>query len=124
MTLTNNKILENGEYLTKKMNESIKNKIKGMTSIRCKECGGRVFNITISDELLQDVERYPFTIVSMHAAADGSKKIHTLVAYIDNHLQCRHVEALTGKRIFLTPYVLYNPNLLFLSYANNLRTFK
>ena len=124
MTLDKKNSLENGEFLIEKMKESTKDKIEVMTSIRCKECDGRVFNISISDELLKDVEKFPFTIVSMHAAVDGSKKIHTLLAYIDKHLQCRYVEALTGKCVFITPYVLYNPNLLFLSCANNIRTFR
>ena len=90
------------------------------TWIPCKKCGGRIFKIKISEDLLNDVEKFPFAIISMHLSNDGTRQVHTLVAYIDRAFKCRHVEVLSGKRIFITPYILYNPNLLFLSCNKNL----
>lgn len=59
----------------------------------------------------------------MHVGIDGVKQVHTLVAYIDKNLKCRHVEVLSGKRLFITPFILYNPSLLFLSCNKNLGNF-
>jgi len=89
-----------------------------MTKVRqafipCKQCG-RVFRINISDEILQDVEKYPFPLILMHLAKDETKEFHTVIAYIDQNFQCRHVEYLIGKRVFITPYILYNPSLMML----------
>lgn len=90
-------------------------------SIPCKQCGGRIFKVNISEDVIQSVERYPFTIVCMHVGLDAEKKqVHTMVAYIDKELNCRHVEVLQGKKVFVTPYILYNPNLLFLSCNKNI----
>jgi hypothetical protein len=88
--------------------------------IPCRYCGNRIFKINISKDLLNDIERFPFAIITMHVSNDGLKQVHTLVAYIDKNLTCRHVELLSGKRFFITPYVLYNPSLLFLSCNKNL----
>ena len=93
------------------------------TLITCKKCNNRIFKISISEDLLNDIERFLFAIITMHVSSDGLKQIHTLVAYIDKHFKCRHVEILSGKRLFITPYILYNPSLLFLSCNKNLENF-
>jgi len=93
------------------------------TMVPCKKCGSRIFKIKLTEDLLNDIEKFPFAIISMHLSHDGKRQIHTLIAYIDRKFKCRHVEVLSGKRIFITPYILYNPNLLFLSCNKNLGTF-
>ena len=118
-----NNSVENGEQVQRQTDIENESKIVGKTLIPCKECEDRIFKIAITEDLLEDVEKYPFTIVTMHAAHDGTKKVHTVVAYIDKQLQCRHAEVLTGKRVFITPYILYNPNLLFLSCVKNIGSF-
>lgn len=91
------------------------------TLVPCRKCGDRVFSVTLSQDLIDAVERFPFTIVLMHVGEeDGKREVHTMVAYIDKDLNCRHVEILTGKKVFITPYILYNPNLLYLSCNKNL----
>lgn len=81
--------------------------------VPCKQCG-RVFKVNITDEILQDVQKFPFPVVLMHISNDDKKEVHTLIAYIDDNLHCRHVENLIGKRVFITPYILYNPSLMML----------
>jgi hypothetical protein len=52
-------------------------------------------------------------VIAMHTGGDASHpEVHNLVAYIDKQLQCRHAEYLDGSRVFITPYILYNPHLL------------
>jgi hypothetical protein len=52
-------------------------------------------------------------VIAMHTGNEGSHPVvHNLVAYIDKQLKCRHTEYLDGSRVFITPYILYNPNLL------------
>jgi hypothetical protein len=93
----------------------IKKDVVKIALVPCSRCG-RVFKAEITQDILNDVERYPFTIVLMHVSVEnGKKEIHTLVAYLDKSLNCRHVTVLLGRRLFITPYVLYNPNLLILS---------
>ncbi|MBD3341841.1 MAG: hypothetical protein GF353_22240 [Candidatus Lokiarchaeota archaeon] len=94
------------------------------TLVPCKKCQGRVFKIKLNQDLLDEVDRYPFTIITMHTALQSEKKeIHTLVVYIDKDLNARHVEVLSGKRVFITPYILYNPSMLFLSCNKNMGKF-
>jgi hypothetical protein len=102
---------------------TIQNEHTHETMIPCKKCGGRIFKIKLSKDLITDIEKFPFAIISMHVSHDGMRRVHTLVAYIDRNFKCRHVEVLSGKRLFITPYILYNPNLLFLSCSKNLGNF-
>lgn len=98
-------------------------KISKITRVPCPKCN-RVFKARITTDILEDVERYPFTIVLMHVSSEKDKReVHTLVAYIDKELHCRHVNLLLGKKLFITPYILYNPNLLSLSCNKNLTKF-
>lgn len=102
----------------------IKTAMVQVTKVLCSKCG-RVFKAEITQDILDDIERYPFPIVLMHVSVeDGKKEVHTLVAYIDKQLNCRHVSVLLGKKLFITPYILYNPNLLVLSCNKNLGKLK
>ncbi len=79
--------------------------------VPCPICN-RVFHQQLSSDIVEDVDRFPFPIVCMHTAGQGGKEVHTMVAYVDKQLKCRHVESLPGKRVFITPYIMYNPSLL------------
>lgn len=94
----------------------IKKDVVKIALVPCSKCG-KIFKVEITQDILNDIERYPFTIVLMHVSSveNGKKEIHTLVAYLDKYLNCRHVTVLLGRRLFITPYVLYNPTLLILS---------
>ena len=54
----------------------------------------------------------------MHVGVDPdnleetTKEVHTMVAYIDKQFHFRYVKALTGSKIFVTPYIVYYTNLL------------
>jgi hypothetical protein len=94
-----------------------------ITRVPCPKCN-RIFKAHISLDILEDVERYPFNIVLMHVSIEEDKKeVHTLVAYIDKELKCRHVNLLLGKKLFITPFILYNPSLLSLSCNKNITKF-
>ncbi|MBN1800793.1 MAG: hypothetical protein JW891_04760 [Candidatus Lokiarchaeota archaeon] len=102
----------------------IKNEIVRVTQVLCPECK-RTFNVEITHEIIDNVDRYPFTIVLMHVSEQEAKReVHMLVVYIDQQLNCRHVTLLLGKRLFITPYILYNPNLLMLSCNKSLLKIK
>lgn len=105
----------------------LKNQEKGVrTKVPCNKCGGRVFEVSLTQDLIDDVKRFPFTIVLMHVGMnpdnpeESSREVHTMVAYIDKQFHCRHVQVLTGRKVFVTPYIVYNPNLLYLSCNKNL----
>lgn len=78
-------------------------------NILCPECK-KIYKIIISRKILEDVKNFPFPVVTMHAS-DESERIHTLLVYLDENLKCRHIEYI-DKRVFITPYILYNPCLL------------
>jgi len=78
-------------------------------NILCPECK-KVYKIIISRKILEDVKSFPFPIITMHAS-DEIGKIHTLLVYLDESLKARHIERI-DKRVFITPYILYNPCLL------------
>ncbi|TFF86407.1 MAG: hypothetical protein EU551_01630 [Promethearchaeota archaeon] len=82
--------------------------------VSCSKCG-EIFKIGITDDTLKTIDRFPFPIVLMHISHSGDKNVHTLIAYIDRDLRCRHVEYLVGKKVYITPYILYNPAKLVLS---------
>lgn len=84
------------------------------TRVPCSKCGGRVFKVEIDQEVFENIQRYPFPIILMHSSTSEKERreVHTLIAYIDKDLQARHVTILDGKRVFITPYILYNPNLI------------
>jgi hypothetical protein len=96
------------------MTETEKKK-KYVTMVPCSECK-RVFKTIIEKQVVENVERFPFPIVLMHyASKDDNREVHTMIAYIDKDMQCRHCTVLDGKRVYITPYILYNPNLIALS---------
>lgn len=84
--------------------------------VSCRLCN-RTFKVSIPTEVIESNEKFPFTIVSMHVAVEknGDRNVHTLVCYIDKDINCRHIEALIGRKVFITPYIAYNPNLLLFS---------
>jgi len=95
---------------------------KNITRVPCSKCD-RVFKVVIDEDVLEKAERFPFPIVLMHYSdedKDIKQEVHTLIAYIDKQLNCRHVTVLDGKRVFITPYILYNPDLIVLSCSKNL----
>lgn len=100
--------------------------IKNITRVPCKLCN-RIFTVGIDPSIIEKVnqeERFPFPIVLMHLAGGEkgkSEEVHTLIAYIDKQMHCRHVTVLDGKRVFITPYILYNPNLILFSFSKPLR---
>jgi hypothetical protein len=106
-----------------------KNKIKHTTRVPCKFCN-RIFTVGLDERVLKKMEkidRYPFPIVLMHLAnneKEDKEEVHTLIAYIDKQLNCRHVTILDGKRVFITPYILYNPNLILFSFSKPLKVEK
>ena len=77
--------------------------------ILCPECK-KIYKILISKKILEDVKSFPFPVITMHASEE-SENIHTLLVYLDQNLKCRHIEFI-DKRVFITPYILYNPCLL------------
>lgn len=81
----------------------------GNIQILCPKCK-KVYKIVISKQITEDVKTYPFPVVAMHASEE-SENIHTLLVYLDESLKCRHIEYI-DKRVFITPYILYNPYLL------------
>ncbi|MBD3197681.1 MAG: hypothetical protein GF317_21695 [Candidatus Lokiarchaeota archaeon] len=89
--------------------------------VTCPECPNRDFKVRVSPDLLESVESFPFELVLMHVAGDDKKHVHTLVAYIDKNLECKHSVCLTGRRVIVTPYILYNPRLLSLSTYKRMR---
>jgi hypothetical protein len=66
--------------------------------------------------IIEDISKsggsFPFPIIVMHTVMEPHKEIHSLVAYIDKNFKCRHAEFLSGSRVFITPYIVYNPSLL------------
>ena len=106
--------------MTEKVTEEETNQKEFKTRVPCKECGGKIYTLILTQDMLNSIEKYPFTIVCMHVGIEEKKEtktyfgkeVHTMVAYIDKDLHCRHVEVLTGKRVYVTPYILYNPKLL------------
>ncbi|MBD3194835.1 MAG: hypothetical protein GF317_07265 [Candidatus Lokiarchaeota archaeon] len=102
----------------------IKKDAKFETMVPCSECN-RVFKIVVSEDVVDSVERFPFPIVLMHYSSKNDKKaVHTMIAYIDKDMQCRHCTVLDGKRVYITPYILYNPNLVALSCNKSLGGYK
>lgn len=95
--------------------EQIKNadEIQKILRIPCEICN-RTFKVKIPSSLAVKVENFPFPIVLMHSASqdDGKREIHTMIAYLDHELHCRHVDHVSGERVFITPYIIYNPSLL------------
>ncbi|UYP47776.1 hypothetical protein NEF87_004061 [Candidatus Lokiarchaeum ossiferum] len=94
----------------------LKNQKKGKSTtvlIPCKKCN-ETKKIEINKSMVENVENFPFPIFLMHCAdnSEGKIEIHTLIAYLDNKLNCRHVEFLEGNQVFITPFILYNSNLL------------
>lgn len=87
--------------------------------VPCSMCK-RTFSLGLSEDIFTYVERFPFPIVCMHTAGDSGKEVHTLVAYVDKQFKCRHVEYLVGNRVFITPFILYNPTLLQLQCSKTL----
>ena len=80
--------------------------------IPCKKCN-KTFKINVPRNIAVDVDQFPFPIILMHSAEeDGKRKIHTMLAYIDQNLKCRHVDHLKGQRVYITPYIVYNPSML------------
>lgn len=77
--------------------------------IPCPNCG-EIVKIQLDVSITNKIECFPFPILAMHTGA--GKNIHTLVAYIDKQLRCRHAEYLSGKRVFITPFIAFNPSLL------------
>ncbi len=95
---------------------------KNITRVPCSKCK-RVFKVVIEREVIENAEIFPFPIVLMHysdESEDSKRGVHTLIAYIDKKMNCRHVSVLDGKRVFITPYILYNPNLIVLSCSKNI----
>ncbi|KYC45809.1 MAG: hypothetical protein APG12_00789 [Candidatus Methanofastidiosum methylothiophilum] len=78
-------------------------------NILCPVCK-KVYKIEISKEIIEGVSGFPFPIIAMHASEEIGK-IHTLLVYLDESLKCRHIEHI-DKRVFITPYIIYNPCLL------------
>ncbi|MBD3227017.1 MAG: hypothetical protein GF329_02430 [Candidatus Lokiarchaeota archaeon] len=83
-------------------------------NVHCSKCN-EIFKIGITHDTLETIDKFPFPIVLMHYSHTGDESVHTLIAYIDKELNCRHVEYLVGKKVFITPYILYNPAKLVLS---------
>lgn len=80
--------------------------------IPCSKCN-KTYKIKLPMDISNNIEHYPFPIVLMHTGNENDRrKIHTMIAYIDKELKCRHVDFLEGKRVFITPYIVYNPSLL------------
>jgi len=80
--------------------------------IQCPKCKA-IVKIKLAASIGETIEYFPFPVIAMHTGGDASHpEVHNLVAYIDKQLQCRHAEYLDGSRVFITPYILYNPHLL------------
>jgi len=79
--------------------------------VLCEKCK-RVWKAKLEVSMLQDIKNYPFPIVMMHTDPVNTGKMHLLIAYIDMHLKCRHVDYLHGNQVFITPFIVYNPHLL------------
>lgn len=103
--------LPSAEEVEKHFASKTENKFKKLR-IPCCKCN-KTYKINLPMDITNDVENYPFPLVLMHTAHENDRnKIHTLIAYIDKDLKCRHIEFLEGKRVFITPYIIYNPSLL------------
>ncbi len=88
------------------------NKDQKTLRIPCKKCG-KSYKIQVPLNITEEVDHFPFPLILMHSADDADgEKIHTMLAYIDKNLKCRHVDFLKGKRVYITPYIVYNPSLL------------
>ncbi len=83
--------------------------------VSCPDCQGRQFKVTLTQDMIDSIESFPFEVVLMHIAGSEKRTVHTLIAYIDKNLECHHSVCLTGRRVIITPYILYNPNLLYFS---------
>lgn len=83
--------------------------------IPCPKCSFIII-IKMDEKYVKELETkdisFPFPIIAMHTIMKPKREIHTLVAYIDKQLKCRHAEYLSGERVFITPYIVYNPSLL------------
>ena len=100
-----------------------KSETDNITRVPCSLCN-RIFKVSIDKRVINNLEQFPFPIVLMHYAAEDENhksEVHTLIAYIDQHMSCRHVTVLDGRRVFITPYILYNPNLIAISCSKNIR---
>ncbi len=81
------------------------------TNIPCDSCK-KTYHIDVREETIREQSRYPFPILVMHTWSWGRRQVHSLIAYIDKDGKCRHTELLDGNRVFITPYIVYNPDML------------
>lgn len=79
-------------------------------NVPCSQCK-KTFSVSVDVDKMSQKSN-PFPLLFMHTRDWGEKAVHIMIAYIDKNANCRHVELLDGDTVFITPFIIYNPELL------------